>query len=141
MAERWIHSPGVAWERFRDEVVILAASGRKIVRLNAVGSWVWACCDGRATLDEIARKIARRWDRSAEQVAVELRAFCEELAARGLLSAAPVKVALPAGKSGTGSLAAVAGPYVLPMVADEKGMADGGRRDRVSPRSVSGTLP
>lgn len=138
MAERWIHSPGVAWERFRDEVVILAASGRKIVRLNAIGSWVWACCDGRTTLDELARKIARRWDRSAEQVAGELRDFCGELAARGLLSAAPALVAIPAGKSGAGPLAAVVGPYVLPMVAGEKGAGDDGRRDRVSPRSISG---
>ncbi|MCK6470533.1 MAG: PqqD family protein [Planctomycetes bacterium] len=138
MGERWIHSPGVAWERFRDEVVILAASGRKIVRLNAVGSWVWACCDGRTTLDELARKIARRWDRSTEQVAGELRAFCEELAARGLLSAAPAMIAIPVRKTGAGRLVAVAGPYVLPMVADEKGAGNGGRRDRVSPRSVTG---
>lgn len=138
MAECWIHGPGVAWERFRDEVVILAASGRKIVRLNATGSWVWACCDGRTTLDELSRKIARRWDRSAEQVAGELRAFCGELAARGLLSAAPALVAIPARKTVAGPLVTVAGPYVLPMVAAEKDAADGGSRDRVSPRSVTG---
>lgn len=92
---------------------------------------MWACCDGRTTLDELSRKIARRWNSSAEQVAGELRAFCGELAA-------PALVAIPARKTGAGPLVAVAGPYVLPMVAGEKGAGDDGRRDRVSPRNVSG---
>lgn len=136
MSTRYAQHPDAAWEWFRDEVVVLAPAARTVCRLNAVGAQVWACCDGRMTLDEIAQKIARRWNRSAEGVAGDVRAFCLELSRRGLLCRAGEDALRPAfvRPAFGGPLP----PYVLPMIASEKGMPEGGDRDRVKPRSVTG---
>jgi hypothetical protein len=45
-----------------DELVILDRKGRQIHQLNETATRVWSLCDGRRSLSEIGRQLARVFD-------------------------------------------------------------------------------
>jgi hypothetical protein len=58
---------------------------------------LWAWCDGRSTLNELAQKLARQSRRTLREARAEVRAFCAGIAAQNLLTPATMSTtnALP----------------------------------------------
>lgn len=67
------------------EVVVLDATGH-VYLLNATAGVLWACFDGRATLDEIAAGAAQAFHAPHEDVLADVRSLAGALAASGLLA-------------------------------------------------------
>jgi hypothetical protein len=68
------------------EMVLVHPVQGKVRVLNSVGARVWELADGRRTLNDIIQAIAAEYQVDAARVAVEVPAFCEDLAQRGVLS-------------------------------------------------------
>ena len=69
-----------------DETVFLADSGREVLSLNAVGSFIWKQMDGAHTLQNILDIICHEFEVDVERAETDLRAFVGELEAHKLLS-------------------------------------------------------
>jgi hypothetical protein len=61
------------------------ADMRAIFALNRVGLVVWELLDGTRGLDGILGEVLARFDVTAEEASVDLRAFVERLCAAGLV--------------------------------------------------------
>lgn len=81
-------SPATAWRTIEGEAVILSLDTKVFRGLNAVGSRVWELIDGRRSVDEIARVIAGEFRVASDAAARDVRAFVEQLLAKGLVTAA-----------------------------------------------------
>ena len=68
------------------EAVLLDLEGRRILGLNAVGSFLWPLLDGRRTVAELAAAIAARFSVPPARAQNDLTAFLSDLAARGLVT-------------------------------------------------------
>jgi hypothetical protein len=124
MAIRWSKSDGVVWEQLGGETVIVRPSDRRTWLLNATASFVWRCCNGQVSPEEIARRLG------GQQVTREIAAFCQDLAKLGLLSESTQPAPQPA------LALAFSGPYAAPRIMPQ-GFGTGPRR-RPSPRGLSG---
>lgn len=109
MATVWDRAPGVVWEKFEDEVVMVDASVHKVMRLNATAAFIWKHCDGRTPLETIVEWLSAAAG-DARRARDEVRVFCEELEKLGLLR--PGTHAAPAG----GSAALPPPLYMLPTI-------------------------
>ena len=72
-----------------EETVILDPSGGQVHQLNASASVIWHACDGRATPDAIARRLAERFGRRPEEVLPDVTETLAALDRLGLLERAP----------------------------------------------------
>ena len=81
-------NPQTAWRVIEGEAVILSMDTKAFRGLNAVGSRVWELIDGRRSLDEIAQVIVSEFAVAPEVAARDVRAFIEELLAKGLVTVA-----------------------------------------------------
>lgn len=69
------------------EVVILDRDGGQVHRLNATASCIWLECDGASTREEIAARVASRFEGVPAHLLDEVTATIDELARLGLLAA------------------------------------------------------
>ena len=81
-------NPQTAWRVIEGEAVILSMDTKVFRGLNAVGSRVWELIDGRRSVDEIAQMIANEFAVASDVAAYDVRAFVEQLLAKGLATAA-----------------------------------------------------
>lgn len=81
-------SPATAWRLIEGEAVILSMDTKVFRGLNAVSSRVWELIDGRRSVDEIAQLIAHEFQVAPDVAARDVRAFMEELLAKGLVTIA-----------------------------------------------------
>jgi hypothetical protein len=65
--------------------VILDLEGRKVMGLNAVGSWVWTALDGKTSLGVVAEGVSARFGVPPERARADVVAFATQLVRRGLL--------------------------------------------------------
>ncbi len=68
-----------------DEAVIVNFKDSFFYNLNRVGTFIWNRCDGRHSVDEIARALTEEFEVSPETASHDCREFLEELAQQGLL--------------------------------------------------------
>ena len=61
------------------------AGATKTFELDALGRFVWDACDGTATVQQIARRLAKRYAISDREGQVAVEAFLATLARRGLV--------------------------------------------------------
>jgi len=69
-----------------DETVFLAASGREVLSLNAVGSFIWQQIDGDHTLQDILDIICHEYEVEPGRAQGDLRTFIGELEEHKLLT-------------------------------------------------------
>ena len=81
-------SPATAWRVIEGEAVILSLDTKVLRGLNPVGSRVWELIDGQRSEDEIARLIVAEFQVAPDVAACDVRAFVEELLAKGLVTGA-----------------------------------------------------
>lgn len=68
--------------------MILDLDSGNYYELSGAGPYVWACLDGHASLDEIARMTAAAYGSDNARVLQDLQVFVDALDAAGLLSQA-----------------------------------------------------
>ncbi len=78
-------SPRCAWQVVAGEAVLLDLTGKRLVGLNAVGSFVLPLVDGRRTVPELAHAVAQRFGVAAARAEADLGAFLDDLARRGFI--------------------------------------------------------
>ncbi len=78
-------SPTVVSRLLDDEAVLVHPVQGKVRVLNPVGARVWELVDGQRTLGAISRVIASEFAADLGRVQIEVPAFCEDLAQRGVL--------------------------------------------------------
>ncbi|HYG73898.1 MAG TPA: PqqD family protein [Planctomycetota bacterium] len=132
MTSRWVRSSGVVWEDVNGEAVLVNTSARQTLVLNSTASFLWKCCDGSLSLQEIASRIAAAGGHKVEQVREELAHFCGELETRGLLLSASNAAMIPASEHAV----CFSGGDFPPRIKLESSSL--GFRGRPSPRGVSG---
>ncbi len=64
------------------------AGATKTFELDALGRMVWDACDGRTTVHQIARRLAKRYRVSDREAQVATETFLSTLARKGLVGAA-----------------------------------------------------
>lgn len=137
MDRKWVRSDDIVWEDLDGQTLLVQpATGKRLV-LNATASKVWQLCDGRCSLSELVNEFATIRNSSLNGLQRELAAFCEELAAMGLL--------IRGGTSSHAQLAAVDFNGVLKRSGLTPGLtvrplhlSSSGARRRPSPRGNSG---
>lgn len=78
-------SHDAAWAAIDGETVVLDVRGNMLRGLNATGGRVWALIDGRRTVEEIARDLARETGEPEPRVLADVAAFVGKLRALGLV--------------------------------------------------------
>jgi len=131
MTAQWVRAGDVVWEEVNGEAVLVSTSERRTLVLNATASFLWTCCDGSVSLDDVARRITAVGGRKLEQVRNELAAFCLELETRGVLLGTPVLT--PAQHGGA---VCFSGNGLPPLIKLES--LSVGFRGRPSSRGISG---
>ena len=82
-------SPRCAWQIVEGEAVLLDLEGRRIMGLNATGSFVWGLLDGRRTLAQVAAAVADCFHVGTERATADVTCFVSSLRDRGLVESAP----------------------------------------------------
>lgn len=72
-----------------DETVFLAESGREVLSLNPVGSFIWRQIDGNHSLRDIVDIVCHEYEVEPERAEADLRAFVAQLEEHQLLRLAP----------------------------------------------------
>ena len=81
------HSPRIAWVGEPERVVVLHLDRLDELPLVLTGSGaaIWHAVDGSGDVDEVIRTVAGEFGLPTETVEPDVRAFLEDLAARGLI--------------------------------------------------------
>ena len=84
----WRHSPDVAWLGDRERAVLLPLDRLEELPLVLIGSSaaIWHAVDGARDADAVVETVANAFDLSPEAVEDDVRAFLDDLAARGLIA-------------------------------------------------------
>jgi hypothetical protein len=80
-----IKSQNTAHRVLGDEAIIADFRDSFFYNLNPVGTFIWARCDGRHSLAEIAKAVMAEFQVDLEIAARDCREFVDELAEQGLL--------------------------------------------------------
>jgi hypothetical protein len=82
------HSSRVAWVGEADRVVLLHLDRLEElpVVLSGSGAAIWHAVDGARDIEEVTGTVAEAFDVQPETVEADVRAFLEDLAARGLIT-------------------------------------------------------
>ncbi|MEI6234690.1 MAG: PqqD family protein [Planctomycetota bacterium] len=117
---RWIRNENVIWEELDNGALLIDAKNGSRWTLSATAATAWKLCDGKRTLDEMARVLRQKRESIAE--------FCRQFEALGLLQIRNAHI-----------LAAVAFRTTAqsPFSYQSAGLGSGPRR-RPSPRGNSG---
>lgn len=75
-----------AFNRVADETVVVKATDGTVTVLNRLGGEIWDLCDGTASLDDIARGLARSYDQPAETIRKEVDRFMESMLEKGIIT-------------------------------------------------------
>jgi len=73
------------WSRW---LLRLPANATKTFEFDAIGQLVWSLCDGKTSVQQIARKVAKTYNVSEREAQVSTEKFLTTLARKGLIGAA-----------------------------------------------------
>lgn len=134
MAFCFTHVPGIAWDEFDGEAVLVDAVSGKVCHLNSSASFIWKACRHGAETESIVRDLARTGHDRA-QIRADVRLFMSELEALGMLS----KDVKPQAPRRTSDAPHRGHAYVSPRITSEEVL---GRPPRpASPNSVTDLPP
>jgi hypothetical protein len=80
-------SDGVVFERMDEETLILDPEAGRYVRLNATGGLLWAVLERPTGVAALADRLVEEHGLEHARALRDVRAFVEDLRARGLVSA------------------------------------------------------
>jgi hypothetical protein len=76
---------GVAHREMESKSVLLCLESGRYYTLNSTGTFIWSLLDGKSSLDQIARRVAEKFDVSREEAAGDVRDLLEDLEAENLV--------------------------------------------------------
>lgn len=79
------HAPGVVSRLVDDEAVIVHPGQGMVRALNEVGSRLWELADGQRSVADLAAALAAEYAVDLPCAQADALAFCEDLAARGVM--------------------------------------------------------
>ncbi len=68
------------------EMVVFDAPSDTVLKMNPSATTIWSCCDGTATVDEIAADIAEVYGVDEEVVRAQIADLLAQWSAKGLLA-------------------------------------------------------
>jgi hypothetical protein len=77
-------SPTAAWREIDGQVAIVSTDVNRVRLLNAVGSFVWIRCEDK-TVDDLVSSVASQYGIARERAEEDVRAFVDDLQARGMI--------------------------------------------------------
>lgn len=77
----------IAWQRLKDEAVIIDIPARDAVGLNATGLFIWERLE-QYDKNEIAKMLAGRFLVNREQAERDVASFLDEMTSRGFIKVA-----------------------------------------------------
>src|SRR5512142_2068456 len=77
--------PRCTWQVVEGEAVLLDLQGKRLLGLNAAGSYVFPLLDGARTVAGLAASLAERFGVEVGRAEADLRLFLGELARRGFI--------------------------------------------------------
>ena len=80
------HDPLVAGYPLDDELVLYNSRDGEAYTLNGTGLFIWQCCDGKRSMEEIARALAVNHGIKAPRARAEVCAFLADLERARLLT-------------------------------------------------------
>jgi hypothetical protein len=83
-------TPHVSVKEIDGQTIILDRPHGKLHELNATASYVWRCCDGRATVAEIVTATAREFDADPITVGRDVEDILRQLESQQLIEWANV---------------------------------------------------
>jgi hypothetical protein len=78
----------VQWREFGSEAILLDPVTGQFAQVNDTGVVIWACIDGRRTVEEIARQVAADFEADQADVVADVQAFIGDLIDKRLLTLA-----------------------------------------------------
>ena len=78
-------------KRWAGWLLRVPAGATKTFELDALGRMVWDSCDGKTTVQQIARRLAKRFRVSDREAQVATETFLTTLARKGLVGAAVLR--------------------------------------------------
>lgn len=97
---------GLASRELADGLLVFDPARVRAHALNPSAAWVFAHCDGHASVDTIVEELARTVDRAIDELEGDVRRVLDHLAAEGVIGTGAEGSAIPPG----------AGPIVFPNV-------------------------
>jgi hypothetical protein len=73
------------WQVVEGEAVLLDLHGKRLVGLNAVGSFVFPLLDGARTVGALAAAVAERFGVARERAEADVKVFLADLGRRGFV--------------------------------------------------------
>jgi PqqD family protein of HPr-rel-A system len=80
------HRPDLIARRIEGEVVVLDQEAGKVHQLNPTASRIWECCDGSASIADIAARVAEEFDVPAGTAHEDVVSALAEFERLGLLA-------------------------------------------------------
>ena len=137
MALCFLQAPGIAWDEFDGEAVLVDPAGGKVWRLNPTASYIWKQCRAGTQSERIIEALANgAFD--TDRTKSEIASFLGEMETRGLVK----KEAQLSGATETQPPQVVKAPklpYVAPRIVSEEVL--GRPSHPVSPNSVTKLPP
>jgi hypothetical protein len=137
MSFYFMHTPGIAWDEFDGEAVLVDVVKGRVWTLNPSASFIWRQCREGAQPEYIAKALTGA-NTETRQTSTEVAAFLAELESHGLLHKdASIK---PLTRShGTQVTKPSKRPYVAPKILREETLAR--PHPPVNPNSVTKLPP
>lgn len=76
----------VAWQHAADEAVIIDLQGRRVMGLNATGSFLWGQMDGQRSVQDLAALVATEFGVPTERALQDVVGFLEGMSTRGFVA-------------------------------------------------------
>ena len=83
--ERPKHRDDVLTEPFEDQAVVVDLVSGEYHTLNQTGMLIWEHCDGKHSLDDLAKVLVQRFELDADEALTDVRYLIERLSTAGLL--------------------------------------------------------
>ena len=85
----WVRSPRVLWRPVADGVLLLAPDAADPMLVTGSGAAMWELLECPLDGEELASRLAQRFDTTADQIKAESAPFLAKLAVAGVLMRAP----------------------------------------------------
>lgn len=77
---------GVISQQAHGRTVLLRLDDGGYYAVDEVGAFIWDCCDGHRTVDDVVQAVLTEFDAPADAVSADVRSFLRDLQSENLLA-------------------------------------------------------
>lgn len=75
----------VAWQSVEEEAVVIDLDARRVMGLNATGSFLWSRMDGKTSVASLSQAVAEAFAVEQERARADVEGFLVQMQQRGLV--------------------------------------------------------